>query len=133
MPVREKEFGWSLLQLSSYFNHMDIVRWLVEEEGADVNKASQDGFTALMCAAKRGNAETFLYLMENGADVFAVNKLTESSLTLAVHNGHSAIVELLSCRGGPLELKGRETIGVRSKEPITTMFQLAGRFVGHHE
>ena len=51
------EYGWSLLQLAAYSGHLEVVKWLVEEHGADVSMESRDGYTPLMCAAKNGHKE----------------------------------------------------------------------------
>lgn len=123
-----------MLQLASYSGQLDVVKWLVEEKHADIDKVSQDGFTALMCAAKNGHTHICSYFLQKGTtSVFAVNKAMETAVTYALHHGHRDVVSLLAKDGGPIEVKGREKIGVRNKEPITTMFQLGGRFIGHHE
>ena len=133
LPKQKKEYGWSLLQLAAYCGHFDVVKWLVEEKGSDIDKISQDGCTALMCAARSGHFEICAYFLEKGTtSVFNVDHALETALTYAVSNGHREVVRLLAQEGGPIELKGREKIGVRNKEPITTMFQLGGRFIGHH-
>lgn len=133
-PKVKQEYGWSLLQLASYSGQLDVVKWLVEEKHADIDKVSQDGFTALMCAAKNGHTHICSYFLQKGTtSVFAVNKAMETAVTYALHHGHRDVVSLLAKDGGPIEVKGREKIGVRNKEPITTMFQLGGRFIGHHE
>ena len=52
---------------------MDAVRYCVEL-GNDVNAPDVDGFTALHGAAARGDEEMILYLLDEGADIEAINK-----------------------------------------------------------
>jgi ankyrin repeat protein len=112
---------------------MNIVRWLVEEMENDVNNSSHDGFTPIMCAAKSGKYEICQYLLQKGADIFVENTIKETPLSYAKMNGHKQIVELFSKEEGPIDIKGRTLLGTRNKDPIQTMFQLGGLFVGKHE
>jgi ankyrin repeat protein len=52
---------------------MDAVRYCLEL-GNDVNAPDDDGFTALHGAAARGDEEMILYLLDQGADIEAINK-----------------------------------------------------------
>ncbi|CAM9430345.1 unnamed protein product [Laminaria digitata] len=55
--------------------HLDLVRFLLEEHGVDVNSACHDGFTALLCAARYGRADLLEgvidLLVSAGADIDA--------------------------------------------------------------
>jgi uncharacterized protein len=53
---------------------MPVLRYLVEEHGADVNMRDHGGFTPLHNAAARGDNEMILYLVERGADVTVVSR-----------------------------------------------------------
>jgi ankyrin repeat protein len=61
------------------------VKYLVEEHGADVNAADQEGNTALHHAAARGDNEMILYLVSKGANVKAVDR--EGRTTVDMANG----------------------------------------------
>jgi ankyrin repeat protein len=71
------------------------VRALIEL-GADVNKATDDGWTPLAIAVQEGHEAVVWALIELGADV---NKATEDGVTplaIAVQEGHTAIVQILN-------------------------------------
>src|SRR2546423_1616306 len=49
-------------------NHIDIAKYLLEK-GADVNAVKTDGVTALHMAARNGNIEMMLLLLQGGATI----------------------------------------------------------------
>ena len=53
---------------------LPVVKYLVEEHGADVNARDANGFAPLHWAASRGDNEMILYLVEKGADVTVVSR-----------------------------------------------------------
>jgi len=61
------------------------VKYLVEEQGADVNAVDHEGMTALHHAAARGDNEMIKYLVSKGADVKAVDR--EGRTTVDMANG----------------------------------------------
>lgn len=63
--------------------------------GAEINAKTNDGFTALIHAAKRGHAEVVKALLAHGADVNAKGMKGETVLTGAKKNGHKEIVRML--------------------------------------
>jgi len=67
------------------------------EEGADVNFADDNSWTALHEAARKGSAEVVSLLLEAGADPRSRNARSESALDLAreFHGGAGRLLELL--------------------------------------
>jgi ankyrin repeat protein len=59
------------------------VKYLVEEQGADVNAEDEDGNTAVHNAASRGDNEMIQYLVSKGADVKKVNRRGQTTVDLA--------------------------------------------------
>ena len=60
-----------------------MVRYLVEEHGADVNARSDKGNTPLHNAAARGDNEMIMYLVAKGADVMAVSRKGLTTVDMA--------------------------------------------------
>ncbi len=64
--------GVSLLDEAIVSGDLELVRYLVEEKGLDVNETRRkSGFTPLMQAASYGYTDIVRYLLEKGADIHA--------------------------------------------------------------
>ena len=66
-PVK---FGWTPLLAAVFHNNTNVIPYLIETAGADVNLPSKDGETPLMMAVSRGDDAIGLinYLIDKGAD-----------------------------------------------------------------
>jgi ankyrin repeat protein len=62
---------------------LPVVKYLIEELGADINARDNDGYTALHHAAARGDNEVILYLVAKGADVTAVARSGQTVVDMA--------------------------------------------------
>ena len=62
---------------------LSVMKYLVEDLGADVNMRDNDGYTPLHHAAARGDNEMILYLVSKGADVKAVARSGQSTADMA--------------------------------------------------
>lgn len=87
--------GHSLLDLAAAQGYCDVIRSLLAR-GADVNKATPSGRTALHCAAFRDQAAAVDTLIANGARIEAADDQGCTPLHVASANGASeAIISLL--------------------------------------
>jgi ankyrin repeat protein len=69
------------------------------KEGADVNKATDDGTTPLFMASQHGHCDVVEALLRGGADVNKAKNDGTTPLFMASQNGHCDVVEAL-LRGG---------------------------------
>ena len=81
--------------------HLQVVRWLLEEEAVDVQTSNKQGRTALMWAAKNGQLQVLQWLLQEApvprADAKACMKDGSRAWDWAVYGGHLPSLELLSC------------------------------------
>ncbi|WP_417336537.1 ankyrin repeat domain-containing protein [Halobacteriovorax marinus] len=93
------EDGRTLLTRASFGAPLPYIKYLVDEMGADVNKADKEEITPLMEAAASENIEVLSYLLERGAKTGAKNKLGADALTIALSSGDAAMARLLLKNG----------------------------------
>ncbi len=62
---------------------MRVVKYLVEELGADVDVRDHNGYNAIHHAASRGDTALIRYLVEKGGDVTAVSRRGETTADIA--------------------------------------------------
>jgi ankyrin repeat protein len=80
---------------------------LLHFAGASINSRS-NGCMPLFIAAGEGRSDVVRYLLAEGADVNAREKLGETALTEATHNGHVALVKELLSHGADINAIGNE-------------------------
>jgi len=68
-------------------NFLNVVKWLVETQGADVNLANSWGYTPLHYAAARGDIPMIDYLISKGANVNPVSRLGQTATDFARGGG----------------------------------------------
>ncbi len=74
--------------------HAEVIRFLLEH-GADASAYPEDSLTALMFAARKGDAGLVQILVEHGADVNAKDGLNRTALMWAVERAPSEVVQYL--------------------------------------
>lgn len=101
-PSLCSEAGWSALTFAAHKGYDDIVALLLRA-GAPVNsRVTEDLSTPLhkACAgSKAGHMASVKLLLENGADVHALNKWRETPLLTASNHGQNTAVEALLSNG----------------------------------
>jgi hypothetical protein len=87
---------WRLLRAAAANNHLDVMRCLVKELGADVKQADDQGQTTLYVACDRGSLPVLLCLVnELGADVNQGDEEGWTPLHIAAQRGHLGVVRCL--------------------------------------
>ena len=79
---------------ASLHGRLNVIESLIQA-GADINKAKNNGYTALMVASEKGHAAIVEALIQAGADIDKAANNGYTALMFAHHAGHSAIVKLL--------------------------------------
>lgn len=96
-PNQTNDEGVPLLALAASRKDKEapnVVKALLESD-ANVNAKDQQGKTALFYAAKYGNKEIVLYLMDQKIDYYATDNSGNIARTVAFQAGHKDIVEAM--------------------------------------
>ncbi|KFY22155.1 hypothetical protein V493_06811 [Pseudogymnoascus sp. VKM F-4281 (FW-2241)] len=92
------------LQTAASFGLEKTVEALIEN-GDDINALSEDGYTALGCAAWSGHEAVVRLLLDKKAEIEAKNSSGWSALAYACRNEHVGVVRELLARGADIETK----------------------------
>mmetsp|Transcript_20813 Transcript_20813/g.53113 ORF Transcript_20813/g.53113 Transcript_20813/m.53113 type:complete len:228 (-) Transcript_20813:126-809(-) len=88
--------GMTPLHLLAVEGHSDVVEWLVDEVGADIECGdARYGQTALHFAATKDNARTVEQLLDRGAKPLATCNAGWTPLHAAAHSGSVGVVTVL--------------------------------------
>lgn len=109
--------GHTCLMIACYKGHLKIAQYLIEL-GADVNRKSVKGNTALHDCAESGSLEILQLLLENGARM-DVDSYGMTPLLAAAVSGHTHIVEYI--------VEQLETVG--RKEKVDALELLGATYV----
>jgi len=88
-------------------NQAEIVSYFLAK-GVDVNKADNEGATALMNASGGKDAAIVELLLPNVKNINAVNAKSESALTMAVKNGSADVVAALLKNGADVNIQDKD-------------------------
>ena len=107
--VGHKSTGETALFQAAQQGFVEVVRFLVEEGKADVDKArTSDGATPLFMAAQKGHTEVVRFLVEEGkADVDKVNDNNQTPINVAADSGHLEVVQFLLGKGADCTIKDK--------------------------
>eukprot|EP00919_Chromeraceae_sp_WS-2016_P019066 GHVR01045430.1.p1 GENE.GHVR01045430.1~~GHVR01045430.1.p1 ORF type:complete len:110 (-),score=17.58 GHVR01045430.1:89-418(-) len=83
---------------------MNVIKWL-HENGADLEKKDNDGYTALCMASQEGHLDVVKWLIQKGASVNTTNNEGTTPLIFASGKGHVNVIKLLHENGADLQKK----------------------------
>ncbi|POM71191.1 LOW QUALITY PROTEIN: Serine/threonine protein kinase [Phytophthora palmivora] len=89
------EDGGTTLVSAAAHGYLDIVKYLAEEQGVDVNISDYYGRTALMWASKNSHIQVVRYLVKYCNDINARNVYGDTVLMMAVDGKNLDIVQFL--------------------------------------
>ena len=92
------------LYAASREGHLAVVRYFVEQ-GCNMEKADNNGFTPLITASGNGHLEVVRYLLEQGANRDKASDIGYTSLHWAAMRGHLEIAKLLMVYGADLNAR----------------------------
>jgi ankyrin repeat protein len=87
--------GWAALHYAASGGHVDIIRWLLDEN-AYIDAASPNRTTPLMMAARYGSDDAVKALLQAGADANLKNDLGLSAMDFANQAGRTGAAALIS-------------------------------------
>jgi ankyrin repeat protein len=87
--------AFSPLMIAANNGNDRVLRVLIKDGRADMDKRTGDGGHLIMLAAKNGHAKVVQTLLDLGVDVNVRKKSGETSLFLAALEGHANVVEVL--------------------------------------
>ena len=101
--------GYTALYWASWYGHTDVVKFLLTEGNAEVDKPANDGCTPLYIAAEKGRTEVVKLLVEGGADLNLAMKSTgDTPLIGAAWKGRIDVVRLLLEAKADVSIRGDE-------------------------
>ncbi|KAI9143598.1 ankyrin repeat-containing domain protein [Paraphysoderma sedebokerense] len=96
----KNQYGWTALMLASYYNHLNIVKLLLEHPAIAVDMANEFGFTALMFAVQQQNTQIATALLAAGCNVnLRQGRGSMDALMISCHQRHQQLVHLLLQHG----------------------------------
>jgi ankyrin repeat protein len=122
----DNENGITPLIIASGLGRADIVKLLLAK-GANVNKASKEGWTPLYEASINGRANVVKVLLNKGADVNKVDKFGKTPLHGASYLGRTEVVKVLLAAPGidvnKADIDGRTPLYWASRDGYTGVVQ----------
>ena len=98
------ENGSTALHLASQRNKMDVVRYLVQCMGADMEMVrKQDGFTCLIVATYCGHFDTVRMLLDLGANIEAISFDGSTTAQISLDRYHFSLLRLLISKGSDID------------------------------
>ena len=103
----DSEIATNTLINAANDNHLDEIKFFIEN-GIDVNsKNNRNGWTALMVASSMGYLDIVKYLVEHGAIIDDQDIGGDTALMISSYNGYLDVVKYLIEKGADISLKNK--------------------------
>jgi ankyrin repeat protein len=110
--VEQQAGDWTPLVQAAISGRLHVVKYLVEEAGADVQRAGCIGWTPLMWAVDEGHTDVVGYLLSRpDIKIDAKTPAGESMLLLACRPGHLEVMRLLVGAGAKVNPQASDEYG----------------------
>ncbi|RZC83792.1 hypothetical protein C5167_046580 [Papaver somniferum] len=96
--------GAGVIHFAAAKGHLNVVEYLIEELGLDVNTKDEKGESPMLLATIGGNMNTVDYLLKKGADLKMANNVGYSPLHWAAKKGYTEILTRLLSRGADVNV-----------------------------
>lgn len=116
--------GWTPLQHAAFGGHLDIVIWLVDEQGANVNGCIDSSWAPAHCAARKMHFEVVKFLVSRGATINNGVTVSDTLPSIFVETKQVKSLRWIAGDAGPVAEETRTQHGVRDTTPLVGMFQL---------
>ncbi|KAI9310650.1 ankyrin repeat-containing domain protein [Dichotomocladium elegans] len=100
--------GITVLMIAAMYNHVEVFYSYVTRYPECIHAISKNGWTALLYAAKNGNAALVSYMLSISADIDHVDNDGNSALHHASAWGHFTVMELLVSEGCNVDLGNKQ-------------------------
>ncbi|XP_071111894.1 serine/threonine-protein phosphatase 6 regulatory ankyrin repeat subunit A-like [Haliotis cracherodii] len=98
----------NFLHVACLGGHVDMVKYVLSQQVADINNRGQYGRTPMMIAAQKGHRQVFDLLVTQGAEVFLVDDNRNNILHVACLGGHVDMVKyVLSQKVADINSRGK--------------------------
>lgn len=94
-PNRADVYSWTPLMRAVYEQRPRMVRLLVDNDRTDVNRAGENGVTALHLAVARGDADIVSLLLSGGANPEIIDNSGRTAMDFARQNGDMGLLRLM--------------------------------------
>jgi ankyrin repeat protein len=105
---QKNQARWTALAYACKYNHMDIVKFLIES-GAGINEKVNTGSTPVAVAILSGNFEIADYLIKQKADINMPDIMGMSPLMWAVKDGNMKLIEYLIDHGANINAQNNNS------------------------
>jgi hypothetical protein len=116
--------GWTLLQYACHCGHLEIVEWLADDAGVDLNLSEDPADLPILCAARNDQIEIVEFLISRGVLVSNGSTSNDTVVSVLLDHKYKYSIETICGDEGPVAAETLTVSGVRDTTPVVGFFQL---------